>query len=390
MRERENRAGRKRRRKIRKESAKRIKIVVAASGTLAALLAAAGLAFAALYLSGSARLYRSAGREGPDAGALTNTEAAEDLREENGLAAVQWQDGWVAVDGKIYSYDSRRINLLVLGVDKAGEMEEEPDYEQWLSGQTDAVFVVSIDPADKSVSVIGVPRNTMVDVDVYDREGHVARTIFDQICLQYPYAGGAEYGLEKATEAVSELLYHLPIHGTAAIGYEAVTKINDMAGGVDVIALESLKTPFGSYEKGENLHLEGKYVLAYVKSRDTGVIGSPTMRLERQKQYLSALAGKMKEKIKADPMFVKKIYDAVAGYVNTDIGVDEMVYLAAKAAGYQFSGEDIHLLQGEDKAVPIVRDGKETGDFYDDLYLDEESLKETMVEVFYKEVKLGG
>lgn len=131
-------------------------------------------------------------------------------------------------------------------------------------------------------------------------------------------------------------------------------------------------------------------MLAYVKARDTGTIGSPTMRLERQKQYLTALAGKMKDKVKENPLVVKDMYDAVSGYINTDIGIDEIVYLAAQAAGYQFSGEDIHLLRGTDKAVPITRDGKETGDFYDDLYLDEENLKETMVEVFYKEVRLEG
>ena len=38
--------------------------------------------------------------------------------------------------------------------------------------------------------------------------------------------------------------------------------------------------------------------------------------------------------------------------------------------------------------MPIIKDGKETGDFYDDLYLDEDNLKETMVKIFYKEVRL--
>ena len=134
--------------------------------------------------------------------------------------------------------------------------------------------------------------------------------------------------------------------------------------------------------------MEGKYVLAYVKSRDVGVIGSPTMRLERQKQYLGALADKMKDKIRENPMLVREIYDEVAGYVNTDMGIDEMVYLAVQAAGYSFSIDDIFLLKGEDKAVPIMKDGSETGDFYDDLYLDEENLKETMIRIFYREVRL--
>lgn len=376
------------RKKDRKKSVKKIKILVAALAALSGLAAMAGIAVAFLYLSGSAKIYKSADGSAPDAGLLTDKEAAEDIRMKNGLFSVQWQEDWVAIDGKVYSYDNSRINLLVLGVDKAGKIDGEPDYEKWLSGQTDAIFVVSIDPTEKKVSIIGVPRNSMVNVDIYDSEEHIVRTIFDQICLQYPYAGGGKHGLEKATESVSRLLYNLPIHGTVAVGYEAVSKVNDMAGGVDVVALESLDTPFGSYKEGESLHLEGKYVLAYVRARDVNVIGSPTMRLERQKQYLAALAGKMKEEIKKNPMQVREMYDAVAGYVNTDLGIDEMVYLAAQAAGYQFSGENIYLLQGKDKAVPIVKDGEETGDFYDDFYLDEENLKETMIRIFYKEVRL--
>ena len=379
--------------KIKRKARKGSGVKKALAAVFIMLSAAVALITAAvvlLYLSGRTKIQGMAEGGAPSAELLTDAEAAEDIRIKAGLSTLQWQDDWVAFDGKVYSYDSSRINLLVLGVDKAGKMNTEPDYEKWLSGQTDAIFVVSIDPSDKSVSIIGVPRNSMINVDVYDSEEHISRTIFDQICLQYPYAGGAAHGLEKAADAVSTLLYNLPIHGAVAVGYDAVSRVNDMAGGVDVVALESLTTPFGSYQEGEHLHLEGEYVLAYVRSRDVSVIGSPTMRLERQKQYLTALADKMKGEIKKNPLLIKEMYDAVSGYVNTDIGIDELVYLGGQAAGYRFSGEDIYLLQGEDRVVPIIKDGKETGDFYDDLYLDEEKLKEIVIRVFYKEVKLEG
>lgn len=366
------------------------KVLAAVSVMLFAAAAGTAAALALLYFSGWAKMRDMAGAGMPDTERLTDAQAAEDIRMKAGLSTLQWQEDWAAFDGKVYAYDQSRINLLVLGIDKAGKIGTKPDYEKWMSGQTDAIFVVSIDPSDKSVSIIGIPRNSMVQVDVYDSEDHILRTIFDQICLQYPYAGGAVHGLKKSTETVSRLLYDLPIHGTVVVGYDAVARVNDMAGGVDVVALESLATSFGSYREGENLHLEGEYVLAYVRGRNTGMLGSPTMRLERQKQYLAALADKIKGEIKKDPLLFKKMYEAVSGYVNTDMGIDELVYLAGQAAGYRFSMEDIYLLPGEDKAVPIIKDGKQTGDFYDDFYLDEEKLKETVIGVFYKEVKLEG
>lgn len=374
--------------KEKRKQAKKTLILV--FGMLSVAVAGFAAALVLLYFSGSTKMQGMAEGGAPNVERLTDAQAAENIRINAGLSALQWQEDWVAIDGKVYTYDSSRINLLVLGVDKAGKMNTEPDYENWPSGQTDAIFVVSMDPSDKSISIIGVPRNSMINIDVYDSAGHISRTIFDQICLQYPYAGGAGPGLEKASDAVSRLLYDLPIHGAVAVGYDAVAKVNDKAGGVDVVALESLNTPFGNYREGESLHLEGENALAYVRGRDVSVIGSPTMRLKRQKQYLAALADKVKGEVRKNPLLFKEMYDAVSGYINTDIGIDELIFLAVQATGYQFSMEDIYLLQGEDKAVPITKDGKDTGDFYDDLYLDEEKLKETVIEIFYKEVNLEG
>ncbi len=363
--------------------------IAAGISTIAAMLAvAAGLLFILLYKMGETRLTKAAAASMPDAKLLADQEAEQNVREKAGLDILQWQENWVALGDKVYAYEEEAINLLVLGVDKAGKLTMETDYEEWSGGQTDAIFVVHLSPQERRVAILGIPRNSMVDVDIYDGENHIKETVYDQICLQYAYAGGGNPGLEKIKETVSSLLYGLPIHGTVAVSYGAMSKLNDMVGGVDVVALESLKTPYGSYEKGDALHLEGEFVLAYVKARDMEVMGSPTLRLERQKQYLTALIGKVKGEIKENPMLVKELYTTAVPYMNTDVTLDEVVYLAAQAADYKFDGNDIYLLQGEDKAVPIVKDGKETGDYYDDYYLDEENVRETMIKVFYREVVL--
>lgn len=375
-----------RKRKKGRKKKRNIKAGIFAACT--SLAAGAGLFFVLLYALGGARLRASAETSAPDVALLTDERGAADIREKAGLSTVQWQDDWIALDGKVYSYDDSCINLLVLGIDKAGKMKEETDYEKWGAGQADAIFLVSINPAAEKISIIGIPRNTMMDIDIYDGEDHVAETVFDQICLQYPYAGGSMPGIEKVKEKISGLFYGLPIHGAFAVGYDAVSKVNDMVGGVDVVALETLETRYGNYKEGELLHLEGEFVLAYVKVRNMDILGSPTMRLERQKQYLTALLAKVKEEVKKNPAIAAGMYRAASEYMVTDVTLDKAVYLAAQAAGYRFDQNDIHLLRGEDRAVPIVKDGVETQDYYDDYYLDEESLKSTMAEVFYTEVVL--
>ena len=73
--------------------------------------------------------------------------------------------------------------------------------------------------------------------------------------------------------------------------------------------------------------------------------------------------------------------------MNTDVTLDEAVYLVGQALDYQFDSDSFYLIQGDDVSVPFTRkDGTE--DFYDDYYLREDSIRQTMIDAFYDEVKL--
>ena len=61
----------------------------------------------------------------------------------------------------------------------------------------------------------------------------------------------------------------------------------------------------------------------------------------------------------------------------TDIGVDEISYLASQAAGYHFSEESLRSLQG----------ATVQGEIYEEFYPDEQALYELILEVFYEEVE---
>lgn len=360
---------------------------------MAALAAIAGLLFLLLYKSGQARLMQSVEASMPDSQQITDMQEELIAREKAGLATVEWQDNWIAIDGKVYAYNEECINLLVLGVDKPGALRQETDYENWESGQTDAIFLVSLNPATKYIYIVGIPRNSMVNVDIYDEENHKLDTVYDQICLQYAFAGGGQAGLDRVKKSVSELFYGLPIHGAFAIGYDAVSVINDMAGGVDVEVLEDLQKENKALVKGETVHLDGKLALDYVRSRNYGELGSPTQRLKRQKQYLTVLIEKLRGEVKKNPILVKDMYAAVSRYMNTDVTLEEVVYLAAEALDYQFGPDSFQLLEGEDKAVLIPEEklgpGENAEPFYNDYYLEEDSIKQVMRNIFYEEVTIG-
>lgn len=388
-------AGRKKTRKKKKNSRRRrgLHILFGVLSGIAVFVMFVGLAFVLIYKSGQAKLMQAAEGRTPDKRQFASEEEELATRDKLGIATHKWEDNWVAIGDKIYAYDENCVNLLFLGVDKEGSMEEETDFKNWKSGQTDAIFLVSLNPTNKSVNIIGIPRNSMVNVDVYDAENHKIDTVFDQICLQYAFAGGGEPGLERIKETVETLLYGLPVHGVVALGYDAVAVVNDMAGGVDVTSLETFQTGNRKFVEGETLHLKGNLALDYVRGRNYGQVGSPTLRLQRQKQYLMALIGKVRGEVKENPMLVKDMYSAVSKYMNTDVTLEETVYLAAQALDYKFGESSFYLLKGEDRVVDIPEEKMtpiaEAEPFYNDYYLDEEYTKEIMLKVFYEEVVIG-
>lgn len=335
-----------------------------------------------LYKSGKRSLYAKAGSDAPIS--VSSEQEVSDAKEKAGLTTIQWHSDWIAEDGRIYEYNKHTINLLFLGIDHAGGLVQDTDYSEWNAGQADAVFILSLNPTSKEMKIVAIPRNSMVDLNVYGTDGEISGQIRNQICLQYGYAGGGKNGLNEMKRVVSELLYQLPIHGVTAIGYDAIATINDAVGGVDVEVLEDIIYD-SEMKKGNVIHLSGEQAYLYLQYRDVTVMGSPTARLLRQKQYLSVFVDAAKEKLRSNPMIVADLYQALSKYMDTDITLDEAVYMATELLDYHFDGNAIFVPEGEERIVPFINEeGQE--DFYDDYELDEESLKRLMVDVFYHEV----
>lgn len=344
-----------------------------------------GLIFLVVAKSGKARFAENAGEELP---AVKSDEISPELQAQlESLKTVQWQDGWVAYNNKVYEYNDDLLNFLIMGIDVKGEVSKEDDYGNWEAGQADAIFVVSLDAKERIMKIVAVPRNAMVNVNLYDENNEITDTIYNQICLQYAYGGGGENSRKLMKDSVSELLYGLPISGVCAVGFKSVPIMNDMVGGVDVEVLEDLTQFDRDFVQGNRLHLEGNKALLYIQRRDVTVLGSPTGRLQRQKQYITALMKQTVAELKKNPMLAKEIYDAIMPYMNTDITLDETVYLSSLLPDLQFSEDSIYQLQGEDKRVDYI-DEWGNADFYDDYYLYEDSVRDTVMEVFYKEVVL--
>lgn len=287
-----------------------------------------------------------------------------------------WKEGWVKYNGQIYAYNEDILTFLVMGIDKNRDVKEVEEGTN--GGQADALFLVVLNPHDNSLSVIGINRNTMTDISVYDDNGAYVNTIKAQIAVQHGFGNGVEESCEYQVNAVQHLFYEMPVHGYAAINMSAIGPLTDMVGGVDVVALEDIKSGNSTVIKeGEEVHLEGDLAFAYIHNRDTKEFGSADHRLERQKQFITTYLQKVKQKTKEDIGFPISVYQAIAPQTVTSLTVDEMTYLVSIAKDYSFDENYLYTLKGETKQ----------GNVFEEFYVDETDLFELILKVFYEPVE---
>lgn len=284
-------------------------------------------------------------------------------------------DGAIRYNGKTYLYKEDILTFLCMGIDRKGEVEAADNLFQ--GGQADSLFLAVLDPDEKRIRIIGINRDTMTEINIYDANGLYAGKQVAQIALAHAYGEGLEESCENTVEAVSNLFYGLPIHGYCALNMSVISTVNDAVGGVDVTIPASLVGKEEGWTEGEQVHLMGEAAYTFIHYRDTKVDRSAEERLERQKQYLHAFVDQAKEAMRADMTLPLKLYTQVTPYMVTDITSDEAVYLAGQALSYSFSPEDIYGMEGH----------VEMGETFEEFYQDDTALYEMILEIFYEELQ---
>lgn len=329
---------------------------------------------------GRNRLYNKAETTQPDMQLPPEEETVEEPSEEAEAEPepeqTKWKEGWVKYKDKIYEYKEDILTFLVMGIDKNSDVKEVKEGTD--GGQADALFLVVVDSTDKSIKIVGINRNSMTDIKIYDEKGEYVDTVKAQIAVQHGFGNGVEESCEYQKEAVEKLFYGLPIHGYAAVNMSAIPTINDAVGGVDVKVLEDLTRKDKSLVKDEQVHLMGKSAFWYVQYRDTSVFASADLRLARQKQYLNSFIAAAKKAAREDISVVLNLYQAVMPQMVTDVSLDEVAYLAPILLDYRFGTDNFYMMEGE-----MVM-----GEKFEEFYPDETALYEMILEVFYEEVNL--
>ncbi len=277
----------------------------------------------------------------------------------------------VEFNGKKYVYNEDMTAILCIGVDK-DEFSDTPDV-QGKNGQADALFLCAMDTKTGKTTLIPVSRDTMVEIDIYSGDGNYISSSRKQLCLSYAYGDGKHTSCENTVRSVSRLFYGLPINSYVAIDLKAIEVLSEKVDGVTVIPDEDFSYLGYNYYKGKKTNLKGTKARIFVQGRDQTKLDSNLNRMARQKQFVTAFFNKAIAKTKEKITFPVDVYNSSKEYMITDLDVAEISFLAScvlkNSIGLQYKSIKGNVVKGEKHA---------------EYYADDESVYNTVIEVFYK------
>ena len=335
-----------------------------------AVLVAAALGITAIAASPFLRERLGASTSGPETAATENGGASEDGKQQESDAwKGESNEGLVTYNGKKYRYNSHLSNYLLLGIDTEGEIAQEK--ETLSGGQSDAIFLVSYDRKEETAQILAIPRDTMTTIYIYNIDGTYVTPQTDHLTLQYAYGDGREMSCKITRDAVSNLLYGVPIIGYTAINLDSIPLLVDTVGGVTLtVPDDSMEEVNPEYKKGAEITLTSETAENYIRYRDTHSHHQALVRTERQKSFINAFADRVLELQAQDPHTVTDIYETIKPHMVTNMSNDIFLDLAgAKRVG------EIRTIPGEGVAT----------DLFDEYHVDDKALYELILDVFYIE-----
>ena len=208
---------------------------------------------------------------------------------------------------------SRPVNILILGIDRVPEAAA--NGPKIFEGRSDTILLLHLDPRDKSISLLSVPRDTQVEVPGIS---------FSKIS-----EANARGGAALATRLVSSMLNNTRIERYVRVSSNAFRELVDLLGGVEVFVPRAMSYTDSAQKLKINLAqgwqtLNGEQAEQFARFRNDGLgdIG----RIQRQQYLIQAI----RNRLASPSVFVglPQIVRLMQKYVDTNLNYEEILTLA--------------------------------------------------------------
>lgn len=284
------------------------------------------------------------------------------------------QEETTEINGVLCTPKKNIKTYLFMGLDAQGEATTVEEYDG--TGQCDTLQLLVIDEANNTYIRLPINRDTMTDVKSLDDDGSYLATTYMQISLAHATGDGKEMSCENTVDAVSNLLYGQTIDGYASLNMDSIEVLNHLVDGVTVTIEDDFSKEDPSLVMGETVTLTDEQAMHYVRGRMNVGDGTNEGRMRRQSKYLSALKTKLIEKCQEDNAFALDIYDALEPYMVTSLSRNDFIKLAAS------------LVTADEQESLEIQGTNAIGKMeYNEFTVDESSLAEVVIQLFYDRVE---
>ena len=288
--------------------------------------------------------------------------------------------GLPALPGVQQNSPEGQVNILVMGLDRRPHEGNAPT-------RTDTMFVLTIDQASKTAGILGIPRDSWVEVPYRNSDG------FDQARVNTIYARGETFGYDgggpKLVKEVIEHNFGIPIDHYVIIDFEGFVEVIDELGGIDVYVTEEVYDPTYSrtelpgdyyplsFEVGEH-HMDGQTALDYSRTR----FGNSDLdRIQRQQQVIFAAIDRALERRLLSFDTLTDLWGKYKDAIDTDINDLQAPGFASLAA--QIDPTRITALSLASATVPY------TTPFGEEVLLVDKQIVQRLVAALFSDQRLN-
>ncbi|MEG3896490.1 MULTISPECIES: LCP family protein [unclassified Microcoleus] len=208
---------------------------------------------------------------------------------------------------------SRPVNILILGIDRVPEAAA--NSPKIFNGRSDTILLLHLDPRDKSINLLSVPRDTKVEIPGIR---------FSKINEANARGGGA-----LATRLVSSILNNATIERYVRVSSGSFRELVDLLGGVEVFVPRAMSYTDTAQKLKINLAqgwqtLNGEQAEQFARFRNDGLgdIG----RIQRQQSLIQSIRNRL-----ASPSVLVRLPQIVRlmqKYVDTNLNFEEILTIA--------------------------------------------------------------
>jgi LCP family protein required for cell wall assembly len=216
------------------------------------------------------------------------------------------------------------INILIMGLDRR-------PYEGQNYTRTDTMIVATIDYVNKTAGLLGIPRDTWVEIPNADGSSFNERiNTALEFGKLYDYPGG---GVQEAKDTLKRN-FNIDVDHYVIIDFQGFKQIIDDLGGIDIDVPTALDDELYSdtelpgdyfplhFEPGMQ-HMDGRTALGYARSRNTT---SDLDRIQRQQRVIFAVMDKL---LSMDALpHALDLWHQYKQFVDTDLNDFEITGLA--------------------------------------------------------------